>query len=99
QSPPHGPQGQGGQQSQSWQRSGDKPEGSAMSTLYMITADGKLQPLLIETLATDGSFTAIRTTKLNAGDAVVIGLATTKAMEATGGVNTRSRGTGSRGFR
>src|SRR5262249_23072474 len=60
QSSPHGPQGQGGQQSQPWQHSGDKPEGSAMSTLYMITADGKLQPLLIETLATDGSFTAIR---------------------------------------
>jgi HlyD family secretion protein len=99
QSQPHWHRGQGGQQSQAWQHSAEKPEGSTMSTLYILTPDGKLQPLSIETLATDGSFTVIRSTKLNAGDAIVIGLATTKAMEATGGVNTRSRGTGSRGFR
>lgn len=85
----------GGQEGQ--QSSGQKPgqqrkkESGNISTIYTMTPEGKLKPVVVQTLLTDGAFTAIRGGTLREGDQIVTGLETTRAMEATGGVGGRRR--------
>lgn len=48
------------------------------ATVYMLTADKKLQPVRIRTGITDGRFTQVVSGELRAGDPVVVGVATSK---------------------
>lgn len=83
---------QQGQQSQKQYRQQHKKEaGGTVSTIYTMLPDGKLKPVVVQTLLTDGAFTAIRPGALQEGDQIVTGLETTKAMEATGGFGGRRR--------
>jgi hypothetical protein len=50
----------------------------------------------VATSITDGAFTAVESTTLKEGDEVVVGLATSRAMEQQGGMQRRTRG--GRGF-
>ena len=56
-------------------------------TLYVEVPDsgGKLKPVTVRTLITDGNLTAIRSEELKEGDEVVVGLATAKAGGPGGG--------------
>jgi HlyD family secretion protein len=73
-----------------------KQEKKGSSTVYTIDVSGKLTPVIVTSSITDGAFTAVESTTLKEGDEVVVGLATTRAMEQQGGVQRRVRG--SRGF-
>jgi HlyD family secretion protein len=66
------------------------------STVYTIDVNGKLIPVQVATSITDGAFTAVESTTLKEGDEVVVGLATSRAMEQQGGMQRRTRG--GRGF-
>ena len=67
--------------------SGKKKE----STVYVQTADGKLKSISVNASLTDGAFTAVAPGPLKEGDQVIIGLETTRAMEATGGFGSQRR--------
>ena len=67
------------------------------STVYRIDVTGKLTPVVVTASITDGAFTAVESATLKAGDEVVVGLATSRAMEQQGGVQQR-RSRGGRGF-
>jgi HlyD family secretion protein len=65
--------------------------GKKESTLYVLTPEGKLKPVTVQTFLTDGAYTAIQSASLKEGDSIVTGLETTRAMEATGGFGGRRR--------
>ncbi|HXO21162.1 MAG TPA: efflux RND transporter periplasmic adaptor subunit [Thermoanaerobaculia bacterium] len=73
--------------------------GSRFATVYVEVQGGKLKPVSVRTSITDGSFTAVDTKDLKAGDAIVIGLATAKAGESTAGRAPSAPGGASRGPR
>jgi HlyD family secretion protein len=62
------------------------------STVYTIDVNGKLTPVQVATSITDGAFTAVESTIIKEGDEVVVGLATSRAMEQQGGMQRRRRG-------
>jgi HlyD family secretion protein len=59
---------------------GARPSGGT-GTLYVEVPNtgGKLKPVAVRTLITDGNLTAIRTDELKEGDEVIVGLATARA--------------------
>jgi HlyD family secretion protein len=59
---------------------GARPSGGT-GTLYVEVPNtgGKLKPVTVRTLITDGNLTAIRTDELKEGDEVIVGLATARA--------------------
>jgi HlyD family secretion protein len=59
---------------------GARPSGGT-GTLYVEVPNtgGKLKPVTVRTLITDGNLTAIRTDELKEGDEVIVGLATSRA--------------------
>ena len=68
---------------QSQQKGGRRKE----SVVYVMNEEGKLKPVSVRTSITDGNFTAIESKDLKPGQVIVVGLATARAMESTGGVN------------
>jgi multidrug efflux pump subunit AcrA (membrane-fusion protein) len=71
-----------------------------VGTLYVEVPDtgGKLKPVTVRTLITDGNLTAIRTEELKEGDEVIVGLATARAGGPGGGSGQGSPGGGRRPF-
>jgi HlyD family secretion protein len=69
-----------------------KPEDSSKSykrkatSIYTLNELGKLVPVSVKTSITDGNYTGIESAQLKPGQLVVVGLATTRAMESTGGM-------------
>jgi HlyD family secretion protein len=66
---------------------GARPGGSSTGTLYVEVPDtgGKLRPVTVKTLITDGNLTAIRSDDLKEGDEIIVGLATARAGVPGGG--------------
>jgi multidrug efflux pump subunit AcrA (membrane-fusion protein) len=64
-----------------------RPGGSSTGTLYVEVpnAGGKLKPVTVKTLITDGNLTAIQTNDLKEGDEIVVSLATARAGVPGGG--------------
>jgi len=56
------------------------------AVVYILRADGKLEPVPVRTSLTDGNFTAFESIELKEGTEVVTGLITARAMDSTGGV-------------
>ena len=54
-------------------------------TVYVDAGNGKLREVRVRTSITDGTYTAVEGDGLAAGDEVIVGLATSKAMAATPG--------------
>ena len=84
-----GTRGSGGPGSGPGGRSGSggaRPSGGT-GTLYVEVPNtgGKLKPVTVRTLITDGNLTAIRSDELKEGDEVIVGLATAKAGGPGGG--------------
>jgi len=77
---------------------GPRPSGGT-GTLYVEVPNsgGKLKPVAVRTLITDGNLTAIRTDELKEGDEIVVGLATARA-GAPGGGSQAAPGGGRRPF-
>jgi HlyD family secretion protein len=65
---------------------GPRPSGGT-GTLYVEVPNtgGKLKPVTVRTLITDGNLTAIRTDELKEGDEIIVGLATARAGAPGGG--------------
>jgi HlyD family secretion protein len=69
-----------------------KPDDSSKSykrkaaSIYTLNDLGKLVAVAVKTNITDGNFTGIESAELKPGQFVVVGLATTRAMESTGGM-------------
>ncbi len=61
---------------------GRRGGGAKMQTVYTLGADRKLTPVQIRTGITDGRFTQVISGELKEGDAVVVGLATSKVESA-----------------
>jgi hypothetical protein len=59
---------------------------------------GKLKPVAVRTLITDGNLTAIRADDLKEGDEVIVGLATARAGGPGGGGGQGAPGGGRRPF-
>jgi HlyD family secretion protein len=66
---------------------GARPVAGSTGTLYVEVPNtgGKLKPVAVKTLITDGNLTAIRTDELKEGDEIVVGLATARAGVPGGG--------------
>ncbi|HEX5854510.1 MAG TPA: efflux RND transporter periplasmic adaptor subunit, partial [Thermoanaerobaculia bacterium] len=66
---------------------GGRPGGSSTGTIYVEVpgSGGKLKPVAVKTLITDGNLTAIRSDGLKEGDEIVVGLATARAGVPGGG--------------
>ena len=66
---------------------GARPGASSTGTLYVEVpnTDGKLRPVTVKTLITDGNLTAIRSDELKEGDEIIVGLATARAGVPGGG--------------
>ena len=62
------------------------------NTVYEMDPTGTLRPVTVLTSITDGNYTAVEGGNLKEGDNVVIGLATTRAMQSTGGIGYRPGG-------
>jgi HlyD family secretion protein len=77
---------------------GARPGGASTGTLYVEVPNtgGKLKPVTVKTLITDGNLTAIRTDDLKEGDEIIVGLATARAGVPGGG--TGAPGGGRRPF-
>ena len=91
-SPRAGPPGSGAAGGRPGVSGGRPGSGGARSsggtgTLYVEVPNtgGKLKPVTVRTLITDGNLTAIRTDELKEGDEVVVGLATARAGAPGGG--------------
>ena len=78
---------------------GTRPSGGA-GTLYVEVPNtgGKLKPVTVRTLITDGNLTAIRADELKEGDEVIVGLATARASGPGGGGGQGAPGGGRRPF-
>ena len=79
--PGGGGRGAGGPGGRPGGGAGARPGGSGAGTLYVEVPDtgGKLKPVTVKTLITDGNLTAIRSNDLKEGDEIVVGLATARA--------------------
>ena len=66
---------------------GARPGASSTGTLYVEVpnTDGKLRPVTVRTLITDGNLTAIRSDDLKEGDEIIVSLATARAGGPGGG--------------
>jgi HlyD family secretion protein len=66
---------------------GARPGASSTGTLYVEVpnTEGKLKPVTVRTLITDGNLTAIRSDELKEGDEIIVGLATARAGVPGGG--------------
>jgi HlyD family secretion protein len=66
---------------------GGRSGGAGSGTLYVEVPNtgGKLKPVTVRTLITDGNLTAIRTDELKEGDEIIVGLATARAGGPAGG--------------
>ncbi|HMA28496.1 MAG TPA: efflux RND transporter periplasmic adaptor subunit, partial [Thermoanaerobaculia bacterium] len=78
--------------------SGTRPGGTGVGTLYVEVPNtgGKLRPVTVRTLITDGNLTAIQTNDLKEGDEIIVSLATARAGLPGGG--TGAPGGGRRPF-
>lgn len=77
---------------------GRRPAGNARETaVYVEVPGGKLRKVAVRSLLTDGNVTAVKSEQLKEGDEIVIGLATTRAMEGGSMVGGRPGG-GRRGM-
>jgi HlyD family secretion protein len=81
--------------------SGRRAHGARLQTVYILDENKKLKPVEIRTGITDGRFTQIVSGGLKEGDAVVVGLATSKVegpppIGGTGGPGGGQRGGGGR---
>jgi HlyD family secretion protein len=74
--------------------------GSSTGTLYVEVPNsgGKLKPVTVRTLITDGNLTAIRSEDLKEGDEIIVGLATARAGMPGGGSSGAPGGGGRRPF-
>ena len=77
------------------QKGGERPRKETV--LWVQNQEGKLQPIPVKTSITDGSYTVVESAQLKAGQNIVIGLMTSRAMESTGGMN-QQQGGRRRGF-
>jgi HlyD family secretion protein len=77
---------------------GARPGASSTGTLYVEVpnTDGKLRPVTVKTLITDGNLTAIRSDDIKEGDEIIVSLATARAGVPGGG--TGAPGGGRRPF-
>ena len=68
---------------------GARPGGSGTATLYVEVPNtgGKLKPVAVKTLITDGNLTAIQTNDIKEGDEIIVGLATARAGVPGGGTS------------
>ncbi len=89
---PSASNGNGGRRSRGGGREGGPPGArgggrgpSRSGTVYVEAGKGKLRPVTVRTLITDGNYTAIESKDLSEGDSVVLGLATSKAALTAGG--------------
>jgi HlyD family secretion protein len=82
----HGPGGSGSRPGGGG-GSGARPGASSVGTLYVEVPNtqGKLRPVTVRTLITDGNLTAIRSDDLKEGDEIIVGLATARAGVPGGG--------------
>jgi HlyD family secretion protein len=66
---------------------GARPGGASSGTLYVEVPDtgGKLRPVTVKTLITDGNLTAIQANDLKEGDEIIVSLATARAGVPGGG--------------
>jgi HlyD family secretion protein len=73
---------------------GTRPGGASMGTLYVEVPDtgGKLKPVMVKTLITDGNLTAIQANDLKEGDEIVVSLATARAGVPGGGTGAPTGG-------
>jgi HlyD family secretion protein len=62
------------------------------TVVYVPNETGKLTPVRVKTSITDGNFTAVESPQLAEGKNIVVGLATARAMESSGGMNQRQGG-------
>ncbi len=62
------------------------------TVVYVTNEAGKLKPVPVKTSITDGNFTAVESPQLAAGQNIVVGLVTARAMESTGGMNQQQSG-------
>jgi HlyD family secretion protein len=78
---------------------GARPGGPRTGTLYVEVpgSGGKLKPVTVRTLITDGNLTAIRSDELKEGDEIVVGLATARAGGPGGGTGAPGGGGGGGG--
>ena len=79
---------------------GGRGPSSRAGTLYVDAANGKgkLKPVAVKTLITDGNMTAIESSDLKEGDEIVVGLATARASAPGGGAGPGGPGGGRRPF-
>jgi HlyD family secretion protein len=79
---------------------GARPGGSGTGTLYVEVpgSGGKLKPVTVKTLITDGNLTAIRSDDLKEGDEIIVGLATARAGVPGGATGAPGGGGGRRPF-
>ncbi len=98
--PGGGGRGAGGPGGRPGGGAGARPGGSGAGTLYVEVPDtgGKLKPVTVKTLITDGNLTAIRSDDLKEGDEIVVGLATARAGVPGGGTGGAPGGGGRRPF-
>jgi HlyD family secretion protein len=59
------------------------------TVVYVEDENGRLKPIPVKTSITDGNFTAVESPQLAEGRNIVVGLATARAMESSGGMNQR----------
>jgi HlyD family secretion protein len=62
------------------------------SVVYIMNETGKLKTVSVRTSITDGNFTAVESKDLKPGQVIVVGLATARVMESTGGMNQQQSG-------
>jgi HlyD family secretion protein len=79
---------------------GPRSGASTAGTLYVEVpgSGGKLKPVTVKTLITDGNLTAIRSEDLKEGDEIIVGLATARAGVPGGGTGAPGGGGGRRPF-
>src|SRR5262249_9450176 len=87
----NGTPGQGGSGSGARQASWGQGGAKKGIMVYVPAQDGKLKPVFVRTSLTDGNYTALEWGDLKEGQQIVIGLATAKAMESSGGMTGQRR--------
>ena len=94
-----GGRGAGGGAGGAWSGRARQGGASRLATVYVPAEKGKLQPVQVRTSITDGSFTAVASNQLKAGDEVVVGLATARASSSSSSRPPTLGGGGGRGPR